>query len=54
MADIDATRGTGPAPPDALRAAESGTGAFDDHHRPRADLVSDCVHCGFCLTTCPT
>jgi glycolate oxidase iron-sulfur subunit len=28
--------------------------AFDDHRPPRADLVSDCVHCGFCLTTCPT
>ncbi|GAA2871230.1 glycolate oxidase iron-sulfur subunit [Actinoplanes cyaneus] len=69
MSDVDATRGTGPTPPDAvratgsgtgptppdaLRAAESGTGAFDDRHRPRADLVSDCVHCGFCLTTCPT
>ncbi len=56
MADVDATRGTGGTPPDALRAAENGTGpgAFDDHHPPRADLVSDCVHCGFCLTTCPT
>ncbi|HEX7744341.1 MAG TPA: heterodisulfide reductase-related iron-sulfur binding cluster [Micromonosporaceae bacterium] len=28
--------------------------AFDDHHPPRLDLVSDCVHCGFCLPTCPT
>jgi glycolate oxidase iron-sulfur subunit len=28
--------------------------AFDDHHPPRADLISDCVHCGFCLPTCPT
>src|SRR5690349_23211649 len=56
MADVDATHGTGPTPPDALRAAENGTGpgAFDDQHPPRADLVSDCVHCGFCLTTCPT
>ncbi|GIF14641.1 (Fe-S)-binding protein [Actinoplanes teichomyceticus] len=56
MADVDATRGTGPTPPDALRAAETGTGpgAFDDHHPPSADLLSDCVHCGFCLATCPT
>jgi glycolate oxidase iron-sulfur subunit len=29
-------------------------GAFDDHHPPSAELVSDCVHCGFCLPTCPT
>ena len=29
-------------------------GAFDDHHPPDAALVGDCVHCGFCLTTCPT
>ncbi len=28
--------------------------AFDAHHPPKLDLVSDCVHCGFCLTTCPT
>ncbi|AEV83974.1 glycolate oxidase [Actinoplanes sp. SE50] len=56
MADVDATHGTGAVPPDALRAAETGSsgGAFDELHPPRADLVSDCVHCGFCLTTCPT
>ena len=29
-------------------------GAFDDHHPPDAQLLSDCVHCGFCLPTCPT
>ena len=28
--------------------------AFDEHHPPRLDLVADCVHCGFCLPTCPT
>ncbi|MQA27725.1 MAG: 4Fe-4S dicluster domain-containing protein [Micromonosporaceae bacterium] len=30
------------------------TPAFDDHRPPRAELISDCVHCGFCLPTCPT
>ncbi|HEX8630079.1 MAG TPA: heterodisulfide reductase-related iron-sulfur binding cluster [Catenuloplanes sp.] len=30
------------------------TPAFDDHHPPRAALIGDCVHCGFCLPTCPT
>jgi glycolate oxidase iron-sulfur subunit len=29
-------------------------GAFDDHRPPSLDLVNDCVHCGFCLPTCPT
>ncbi|MEU4693035.1 heterodisulfide reductase-related iron-sulfur binding cluster [Actinoplanes sp. NPDC023714] len=54
MADVDATHGTG-NPPDALRAAENGgRTAFDDDRPPSAGLVSDCVHCGFCLTTCPT
>ena len=28
--------------------------AFDAHHPPRLDLIADCVHCGFCLPTCPT
>ena len=28
--------------------------AFDEQHPPRLDLISDCVHCGFCLPTCPT
>jgi glycolate oxidase iron-sulfur subunit len=29
-------------------------GAFDEHHPPDPALVGDCVHCGFCLPTCPT
>lgn len=51
---VDATHGTlgggGPLeiPP------PSGDPAFDDHHPPSAELASDCVHCGFCLPTCPT
>lgn len=34
--------------------AHTGPSAFDAHHPPRADLLADCVHCGFCLPTCPT
>jgi glycolate oxidase iron-sulfur subunit len=30
------------------------TGIFDRHHPPSDELISDCVHCGFCLPTCPT
>lgn len=28
--------------------------AFDDVRPPDPGLLDDCVHCGFCLTTCPT
>jgi len=27
---------------------------FDAHHPPSRELVDDCVHCGFCLPSCPT
>ena len=30
------------------------TGAFDSHRPPEQDVLDDCVHCGFCLDTCPT
>jgi glycolate oxidase iron-sulfur subunit len=39
------------------RSTETGSyvfPAFDDHHPPEKDLIDDCVHCGFCLPTCPT
>jgi glycolate oxidase iron-sulfur subunit len=28
--------------------------SFDPHHPPAQSLLSDCVHCGFCLPACPT
>lgn len=28
--------------------------AFDDTDKPSARLIEDCVHCGFCLSACPT
>lgn len=28
--------------------------SFDEHHPPEKSLLSDCVHCGFCLPACPT
>jgi len=27
---------------------------YDAHHPPSLDLIDQCVHCGFCLPTCPT
>jgi len=29
-------------------------GAFDLHDPPDRQLVDECIHCGFCLPTCPT
>jgi glycolate oxidase iron-sulfur subunit len=55
---VAATKGTEPtsAPQDVIGVVgrTPGEPAFDDHHPPRLDLISDCVHCGFCLPTCPT
>ena len=29
-------------------------GAWDSHNPPDPSLIADCVHCGFCLPTCPS
>jgi glycolate oxidase iron-sulfur subunit len=34
--------------------APGADGIFDAHHPPPDERISDCVHCGFCLPTCPT
>jgi glycolate oxidase iron-sulfur subunit len=31
-----------------------GESVYDAHHPPSMDLIDQCVHCGFCLPTCPT
>jgi glycolate oxidase iron-sulfur subunit len=33
---------------------DPGQRAWDEHHPPELDLIRDCVHCGFCLPTCPS
>ncbi len=44
--------------PDTLRPSAPGgngaSGAFDAHNPPSSELIGECVHCGFCLPTCPT
>jgi glycolate oxidase iron-sulfur subunit len=34
--------------------ASAPQSAFDQHHPPSPELINKCVHCGFCLQTCPT
>jgi len=51
---VDATWGTGEPPRDVLGPVDGAAPAFDGDHPPRAELIADCVHCGFCLPTCPT
>ena len=35
-------------------AVKSGPSAFDQLDPPDKEIALDCVHCGFCLPTCPT
>jgi glycolate oxidase iron-sulfur subunit len=52
---VDATTATqGEGAPVAVATPPHGEPAFDDHKPPSAALIGDCVHCGFCLPTCPT
>jgi glycolate oxidase iron-sulfur subunit len=54
-AAVDATTATkGGDGPQHVAPRPDGEPAFDDHNPPSAELVGDCVHCGFCLPTCPT
>ena len=38
----------------ATRGTETPARAWDENRPPKLDLIEDCVHCGFCLPTCPT
>ncbi len=57
MADqpVNATSGThGADEHQRVASPLLGIAAFDANHPPDAALVGDCVHCGFCLPSCPT
>jgi glycolate oxidase iron-sulfur subunit len=40
--------------PSKPETAPPGLRAWDEHRAPELDLIRDCVHCGFCLPTCPS
>jgi len=40
--------------PQLVTPATGSKSTFDEHHPSDADLLSACVHCGFCLQTCST
>src|SRR5512133_3636089 len=51
---LDATHGTLGDDGPRRTPVSPGVPAFDAHRPPSAELAADCVHCGFCLPTCPT
>jgi glycolate oxidase iron-sulfur subunit len=51
--DFSSERGE-KAAPERADVLGGDFGSFDDHHPPAQELLDDCVHCGFCLPTCPT
>jgi glycolate oxidase iron-sulfur subunit len=54
-APVASTAGTlGTDGPLRVRQTEGSEPAFDEHRPPDQGIVDDCVHCGFCLPTCPT
>jgi len=39
---------------DSTPATLSNFSGFDNQHPPHPKLIDTCVHCGFCLSTCPS
>ncbi|WP_232662364.1 (Fe-S)-binding protein [Pseudonocardia sp. TRM90224] len=45
---------TTPAGSAETNLPQTGPSSFDERRPPEPELLADCVHCGFCLPTCPT
>ena len=43
-----------PAPTWEASDGPASQAAWDEHRPPDPELIKDCVHCGFCLPTCPS
>ncbi|MEM9568500.1 MAG: heterodisulfide reductase-related iron-sulfur binding cluster [Cyanobacteria bacterium P01_E01_bin.34] len=43
-----------PTPSSDSSVRESAPSSFDSLHPPEQDKIDACVHCGFCLSTCPS
>jgi glycolate oxidase iron-sulfur subunit len=56
VTDVQASPGQDdPRHDNVLHVHEAGSDSiFDALHAPSSELISDCVHCGFCLPACPT
>lgn len=52
MEQATAAHSSGQSPRDVDLLARLA--AFDSHNPPSPELIDDCVHCGFCLPSCPT
>ncbi|MEB3174836.1 MAG: 4Fe-4S dicluster domain-containing protein, partial [Cyanobacteriota bacterium] len=37
-----------------MSSASETVPGFDSSHPPAPQLIDSCVHCGFCLSTCPS
>jgi glycolate oxidase iron-sulfur subunit len=37
-----------------VQSGGAALSSWDDTRAPQLELIDDCVHCGFCLPTCPT
>ena len=51
---LDVTQVKPPRPSDGSPCADAVEQAFAPAAGPERALIDDCVHCGFCLPTCPT
>ncbi len=54
MADTAAAAAPDERPGPVETGRHDGHSSFDALRPPSAELLADCVHCGFCLPTCPT